>query len=223
MDKKHYTVIVGSGARGWSISNDTDWDPMTDYSPGMWACSRKSVMKWAKEYIDEGHTVRVTTYDNPNYAKWGNEAIAELGLTQEPFKMPEAVPESRVTNGRPSNLSQLKKYAQVGVPLRIKNRYLPGGTCEAHIQKGYLSNSDECKCQKPLDYTNGQWTNERETEVARVQTNSITTWKYEPGSTESWLEWGKASNWTFDNDGATLHYTDRDTFAPVPSVRIEYL
>jgi hypothetical protein len=63
--KKHYSLIVG---HDFSLSNDTDSDAQSDYSPGIWAISsQKATLRFAKEILAEGDTIMVTDYDNPNY------------------------------------------------------------------------------------------------------------------------------------------------------------
>jgi hypothetical protein len=174
-NKKHYTVIVGSH---YSISNDTDSDPMSDYSPGIWALSSfKSALKYALEYKNNGHTLKVTCYDNPQYMGVANKMITALGLDQPLFKLPPALPASVVTNGKPSNLSQLKKYLTPGLPIVIVNY-----------------DGD------------GKILRDRGTTVMAVQTNSIIVEKTLGSGSKSWLDIGKATDWVFTNDCAMKYY-----------------
>jgi len=189
MNKQH-TFIVGSGQRGFSVSNDTDTDPMTDYSPGAWGISKKFALEYAKEKIAIGDIVRVSTYDNPNHAATGNAIIAELGIDQPLFPLPETVAPSNVTNDKPATLAQLKRYCAEGVKIHMKNRF------------------------------NDVWLRECDTYVKRVGSNSIVL---DSDGRDSWLEWGKASDWSFDNEGATNTYINNQTGARVPCLRVEYL
>lgn len=113
---KHYSLIISGH---YALSNETDHDIMTDYFPGIWCIkSYKTAIKYAKEYLANGDTVSVTDYDEPRYHALANKAIKELGLNQPLF--PEVAPlkQEAVTNGKPANLSQLKKYLKVGQAVR---------------------------------------------------------------------------------------------------------
>lgn len=192
---KHYELIVG---HDFSLANETDHDPYTDYSPGIWAIgTQKRTMKYAREILASGNTITVTDYENPAYHALANKFIKELGLSQPLFQEPEAVKASAVTNGKPSNLSQLKKYVTVGMKLRIKSR--------------------------PKD---GAFTSERQALVIHVQGNAITTEKGGIPGSKVWLYWNEASAWTFDNEGATQHYVgryDEEKGKMIPALRIEYI
>ena len=119
-NQKHYNLIVG---HDFSISNETDADIQSDYSPGIWAIkSQKSAMKYCREYIAEGHRVSVSVH-NPKHHALANMFIKELGIKQELFKEPEALKQEAVSNGKPSNLAQLKKYLAVGTQVHVKNHY----------------------------------------------------------------------------------------------------
>ncbi len=122
---KHYKLIVQDR---YSLSNETDSDIMSDYSPGIWAIkTQKSALKFAKEILAEGNTIEVTDYDNPRYHSLANWFIKELGLSQPLFN--ELVsPMSDVTNDKPRNLSAFKKYLTVGMKLRIINHRTEGDT-----------------------------------------------------------------------------------------------
>lgn len=188
-NKKHYKVIVG---HDYSISNETDYDPMTDYFPGIWALkSFKSALKYAKEYVDAGHAVTVTCYDNPRYMDTANKMIMALGIDQPLFKTATPLPASVVTNGRPSNLSQLKKYLTPGKKIVIVN-YRDDGSIR----------------------------DDRGTSILAVQTNSIIVEKTLGSGIKSWLDIGKATDWVFTNDSAMKYYL-RDT-GYVLSTRIIY-
>lgn len=140
---KHYSFIV---AHGFSLANETDADPMSDYSPGYWGISSQArAIKYAKELLAGGNTIKVNTYGDANYAALGNKMIKELGLSQPLFTEPEALKAEAVTNGKPSNLSQLKKYLQVGVKVTSK-----------------------------AIFKDGAWQNSRETFVNSVQGNAVT-------------------------------------------------
>lgn len=60
----------------------------------------------------------------------------------------------------------------------------------------------------------------RETEVVEIHNNNFVTRKGEAG--KSWMEFGKASDWSFDNLGATTHFINCEGQV-VPSIRIEYM
>ena len=80
---KHYFLIVG---HLFSLSNDTDADIMTDYSPGIWAIkTQKAILRFAKDILARGDTITVTDYDNPKYHRLANKFIKELGLVQPLF------------------------------------------------------------------------------------------------------------------------------------------
>lgn len=173
---KNYKLIV---QHDFSLANETDADIHSDYSPGIWAISSQSrILKYAKELLAKGDSIKVSCYDNPEYYALSNKFIKELGLAQELFSEIAAVPASKVTNGKPFNLSQLKKLLQVGIKIRVKSRP------DAH----------------------GVLTQERETVVTKVQGNAITT---EKAGGASWIYWGNASEWSFDNEGATHWFIGR--------------
>ena len=119
MNKK-YTLIV-SGDNRFSLSNETDSDPMTDYSPGIWGIStQKSALRYAREILANGDEIRVTDYNNAKYHTLANKFIKELGLKQELFKEPVFTIQSIVTkSGVPSTLGALKKFLTVGKKIRI--------------------------------------------------------------------------------------------------------
>lgn len=109
---KQYTLTVG---HSFSLANETDSNPQSDYSPGIWGLkTQKSAMKYAKQILEEGNQIRVTDYDNAKYHSLANMFIKELGLNQPLFVEPKALESEIVTNGKPSNLSQLKKYLKEG-------------------------------------------------------------------------------------------------------------
>ena len=185
---KKYTLIVG---HDFSLSNETDSDPMTDYSPGIWGIkTQKSALRFAKEILSEGNEIRVTDYDQPQYHSLANWFIQELGLKQDLFKEPETIKQELVTNGKPSTLGSLKKFL---VP--------------------------ETKLKIVWFDSEGNPKSERETFVKRTQTNA---WVFDKNGGDSWLEHGKASEWSFSNDGATLYYIDREG-KNIPTVKIIYL
>ena len=174
---KHYSLIVG---HSFSLCNETDADPQSDYSPGIWAIkTQKRAMKYAKELLEAGNTITVTDYKNPSYHALANKFIKELGLDQPLFDLPEMIKQTSVSNGNPANLSQLKKYLSVGTKLNIRSFKSDGVTIHG----------------------------ERDTFVKRVQTNSVVLDK---NGGDSWLEFGKADSWNFTDTGATKHYSDRE-------------
>lgn len=188
---KQYTLIVG---HGFSLANNTDSDPQSDYSPGIWSIkTQKSALYFAKKLLAEGDKIQVTDYDNPAYHSLANMFIKELGLDQPLFAEPQALKSGIVTNGKPTNLSQLKKYltlaAITGEKLIIRHMNLDG-TLKA----------------------------ERYTFAKKVQTTSVV---FDKAGGNSWMELGKASDWTFSNESATYHYVDREGNV-VPSIKIVY-
>ena len=125
---KHYKLIVG---HDFSLSNETDCDVQTDYFPGIWGMgSQKKALQYSREILEKGGTITVTDYDNANYHSLANYFIKELGLSQSLFPEPKALEQGLVTNGKPSNLSQLKKYLAVGKVIGTRNFYR-----EAMIEK----------------------------------------------------------------------------------------
>lgn len=191
---KHHKLIVGSR---FSLANETDWDPMTDYSPGIWAIeSQKTALMYAKQFLAAGDTITVDCYNDPNYFALSNKFIKELGLKQELFK--EVAPQSSapVTNGKPKNLSQLKKYLTVGKLITISN---------------YRANE-----KNELVETS------RPTSVLAVQTNSIIVEKTLGSGIKSWLDIGKASDWTFTNEYALKSYLSKYAQGYEPSTKIIY-
>lgn len=182
---KHHTLIV-SGDR-YSLSNDTDSDPMSDYSPGIWAVkSQKSIIEFAKRYLERGDEIKVTCYDNPNHMGIANKMIKELGLKQELF--PEQKAEPVVNCGSsPSNLNQLKKLLVIGKKIRIVR---------------FRDDGEES----------------RETFIKKVQSNNVVVDK---SGSNSWIEFDKSINWSFNKDGATYYWLNKDGKRPV--FRIEYI
>ena len=189
---RKYNLIVGDR---FSLSNETDCHVQSDYFPGIWAIkTKKSAMKFAKQIIAEGDEItRVTDYDNPTYHAVANEFIQELGIKQPLFAEPKALKSNVVTNSKPNNLSQLKKYYSVGVIADVIN----------------------------YD-ADGEIRNQRRTSVLKTQTNAIVFEKTLGSKTPSWLDVGKASDWTFENRGATKHYINKEG-KYIPSTRIEYV
>ncbi len=181
---KKYKVIVG---HGFSISNETDSDIQSDYSPGIWGISsQKKTLQYAREYLNGGNEVTVTCYDNPNYFELANKFITELGLKQPLFKVIEKPTGGVVTNGKPSTLGALKRYLTVGTKVKITSVENPQ--------------------------------NNRETEVVETKTESVVTRK---GNGKSHIYYGKATDWTFDNTGATYNTLREGVY--VPCFKIEYL
>lgn len=187
---KKYTLIVG---HHFSLSNETDADIQSDYFPGIWAIkTQKSALRFAKDIIAEGNEVRVTDYDNPNYHALANWFIKELGLDQPLFTEPAPIVQRPVTNGKPQNLNQLKKYLTVGKKIHVIN----------------------------YDGTGQNIRNERDTSVLASQTTSIILEKSLGSGILSWLDLGKATEWSFDNQGATKNYLGDAGY--VPSTRLIY-
>lgn len=187
---KQYTLIVGGS---FSLVNETDAIPQTDYFPGIWSISsQKRALELAKKTIAEGNEVTVSCYDNPTYFALSNKFIKDLGLTQTPFKEIEPLKSEVVTNGKPANLSQLKKYLLPSVKITIKR------------------------------FRDGEVSDERVTSVLATQTNNVIVEKTLGSGIKSWLTLGKAADWTFDNAGATNYYLERDGNY-TKSVRIEYI
>lgn len=194
---KKYTLIVGDR---YSLSNETDNDAMTDYFPGIWGIkSKKQALKYAKELIDYGDTITVIDYNNVRYHAAANDCIKELGLKQPLFSVVKTPTSTGATNGKPKTLSDLKRYLS---PTKMVN----------------IINYD----------SDGAIRNQRDAVVILNQTNSVVFSKTTPSmdSPKSWLEYGKASDWTFDNNGATNHCLWSDRIGGgkyVPSTRINYL
>lgn len=188
---KEYTLVVG---HNFSLVNETDANPYTDYNPGIWSIkTQKMALKYARETLNEGNTVKVIDYNNPSYHSLANWFIKELGIKQPLFTEPENAPTSSVTLGNiPSTLAGLKKYLTVGKKIRIIN----------YVNLG-----------------NAETTNTRETEIVKTQSESIVTKR---DGHNCWLDFGKASSWSFDNTGAT-HFTLNKDGKMEHSFRIEYL
>lgn len=187
---KQYTLVVG---HHFSLANETDSDVMTDYFPGIWGIKTKvSAIKFSKELLAAGHEITITNYNDAKYFALSNELIKELGLKQELFPETEAIPESKVTDGGPRNLSDLKRKLVPGLKVRVTN-YLEDGTVR----------------------------NERETSVLRIQTNAVVLEKTLGSGTPSWMEYGKASDWVFENGAATDYRITREGKA-AKSTKITY-
>lgn len=188
---KQYTLIVG---HNFSLSNETDADIMSDYNPGIWAIkTQKMALKYAHKLLEDGDTIKVTDYNNPAYHALANKFIKELGIDQPLFDEPSTLRPilSVPTNGKPATLGALKKYLAPGLKIHLKN-YQEDGTIR----------------------------NERDTEIKRVQTNAIVVMK-EGGTADSFLEFGNAKDWTFDNEGANKNFISHEG-KYVLSIRIEY-
>ncbi len=194
MNKDYRLIVDGSY---FSLSNDTDSDIMSDYSPGIWAIkTQKRALKYAQELLAGGDTVTVETYKNPKNAPLANKFIKELGLKQPLFAEVAPIPKTvNYDNLKIKTLADLKRYLQVGVKVKITNTGY----------QGVVST--------------------RETEVMKVQSNAITLAKDASLPKDrwqnSWLEFGKASDWGFTMTGATKYYIDRE--GRVPSTTIEYI
>lgn len=65
----------------------------------------------------------------------------------------------------------------------------------------------------------GEVTKERETFIKRTQSNAVIT---DRDGRDCWMDFGKASEWLFDNEGATQHVTQKDG-EPTPILRVEYI
>lgn len=116
-----YSLIVQND---YCLSNETDSNIQSDYFPGIWGIkTQKQALEHAKKILDEGDEITVTCYDNPKYYAIANEFIKELGLNQKLF--PEVIRpvQGAVTNGMPSNLSQLKKWLTIGKVIHTRNYY----------------------------------------------------------------------------------------------------
>lgn len=183
-------MIVG---HDFSLSNETDSDIMTDYFPGIWAVkSQERILKYAKQKIAEGNTVSVTDYDNPAYHSLANWFIKELGINQPLFTEPETIKQVIVTNGKPSNLSQLKKYLVAGL-----------------------------KTHNVVYNDKGDIINEKDTCVLAIQSNAVIFEKTLGSGIKSWLELGKASQWSFSNEMATRYFINYEG-KQMPSISIKY-
>lgn len=197
--KKDYSLIV-SGDNSFSLICDADQDGMTDYFPGIWCLkTQKSALMFARKELERGNTVEVRNYDNPSNYALSNKLIKALGTGQTLFAETAAPVSALVIKaGIPSNLSQLKKFLVVGKKIKISNfRY------------------DDSKTLMPMT---------RDTVVIKVQTNAVVLAKTGTeviGASPSWLDLGKATDWAFDNFGATKCYIDRDGKL-IPSSKIEY-
>lgn len=182
----------------FSLSNDTDSDPQSDYNPGIWAIkTQKRALKYSQDILNDGDEITVETYKNPRNYPLANKFIKALGLKQPLFEELSTLRpiESVPTGDKPQNLSQLKKYLSVGRKIHIKNM------------------------------RNGEWVG-RDTVVLRTTTKDVVLEKYdlriaEKTGTPSWLYMGNASDWSFDNEGATKWFLDREGWAK--SSRIEYI
>jgi len=184
---RQYTLII-SGDSSFSLVNETDKDVMTDYFPGIWALStQKSVLKYAKQYIDNGDEVTVSDYDNAKHHVLANKFIKELGINQPLFPEVDMTIKSVVTNGKPATLGALKKFLTVGKKVRIENSQFPDRS--------------------------------RDTEVTLNNTTSFATKK---GTGQSWSYWNKATDWGFDNDGATSYFFDSREGKMIPSYKVIY-
>jgi hypothetical protein len=172
-NKRHWSLIVHGN--NYSLSNNTDSDPMTDYSPGMWGIkTQKQALKWAREILADGDSITVTDYDNPRYHAVANKFIKELGLNQPLFtELATPKQDGVVTNGKPDSLNSLKKYLTVG-------------------RKVHVVNYD----------SDGNQRNERDSEVLKNQTNSVVFSKFIGTTTPSWLDYGKPTDWTFSDSSA---------------------
>lgn len=177
----------------FSLADETNCDSMTDYFPGIWAIgSQKAALRYSKEILARGDTISVTDYDNPRYHALANSFIKELGLSQPLFEEPAPLTPSVVTKS--------------GVPTNLSQlkKFLTVGK-KIHM-KNYF----------------GEEIRERDTSVLEVKTASLVVEKTLGTGTRSWMDFGKASEWIFDNDGATHYYLDRDG-KNLPQTRIEYI
>jgi hypothetical protein len=66
--------------------------------------------------------------------------------------------------------------------------------------------------------SNGAEIKRRDTAVKSQQANSVIV---DRDGGNSWLEFGKADGWTYDDNGATRHFIGRDGNY-YPSIRVEY-
>jgi hypothetical protein len=114
--KKH-TLIVGND---FSIANETDRDVYVDYFPGIWAIpTQKETLRFAREILARGDSITVSDYNNPQYHRVANKFIKALGLKQKLFPESAALERKTVTSGKPTNLSELKRYLVVGQKVKI--------------------------------------------------------------------------------------------------------
>ena len=183
--KKH-KLIVG---HDFSISNETDYDPTSDYFPGIWAIkSQRQALDFARKILAEGDEISVTDYDRPQYHALANRFIKALGLNQKLYPEPKPLERKTVTNGKPAGLAQLKRYLVAGRKLKLINYDGAGKTI-----------------------------GERDTSVIGTQTNAVIV---ERNGGKSWLEYGRADGWTFDEHGATSHIHSEGEYRPL--LRIVY-
>ena len=183
---KQHTLIVG---HDFSIANDTDHDPMTDYFPGIWAISsQKQALEFARKILADGDEITVSDYDQPKYHPLANKFIKALGLKQKLYPEPKPLKRNTVTGGKPASLAELKRHLVAGCKIKVI-RY------------------DDA----------GKIASERDTSVTGTQTNAVIV---DRDGGRSWLEYGKAENWTFDENGATNHFISGGEYRP--SLRIAY-
>lgn len=183
---KNHTLIVG---HDFSIANETDRDVYTDYFPGIWAISsQKQALNFARKILAEGDEITVTDYDQPKYHTLANKFIKALGLKQALYPEPKSPEQKPVTNGKPANLAELKRYLVTGRKVKIINY---GDT--------------------------GKAIGERDTSVIGTQTNAVI---FDKNGGKSWLEYGKAESWTFDEQGATNYAISAGEYRPL--LRIAY-
>ena len=192
--KKKFTLII-SGPGSFSLSNDTDSDPMTDYSPGIWGIkSQKRAVEYALRYKNEGHDITVTCYDNPEHFALGNKLIHSIGLSQPLFKVVPPPPATvNAGNLKVGNLSALKRHLVPGMKVMV-TRYLDHSRSET-----------------------------RETSVISCKGDNLILEKTLGSGIKSYVYFGKATDWTFDRTGATHHYLGRGTEGYIPTMRIDYL
>lgn len=177
---KEYNLIVSDRH---SLSNETDANPIADYSPGIWSIDTdKKTLKWAQNRLDDGNKVTVVCRHD-KYKEKANEFIDKLGLDQDKFAVPEK-PESDVSNDRPKFLSQLKRYFKRVDEITIE------------YEKDLL-----------IERNGGK---RRTAEVIAEKDTSVKLSDESKPRNYTYLYYEKAKNWTFHNDRATLWEVQRD-------------
>lgn len=178
-------------ANNFSLICPAEQDSMTDYFPGIWAIK----------------TQKSALYFAKDELTKGNDVIVDC--YNEPRNFPLA--------NKMIKALGLKQPLFAEVAPVVSSVVTNGKPSTLGALKKYLQVGVKVRI-KNYDSGTGAMRGERDTFVKKLQTTSVV---FDKNGGNSWLEFGKAGDWSFDNDGANSYWIDRDG-KRILMTRIEY-
>ena len=174
------------GPSRFALSNDTDSDPYTDYNPGIWGIT-------SQKSVLKMAAELIAEGNNVRVMTLSSDHMNNLA-NDFIKKLGINQPLLEVLPSIPAN-----SVSKVGVPNSL-----------ASLRRAMIIG----RVIRVINYDNdGAVIGARNTSVAGGNTSGMTVLK---GDRNSWIYWGRASDWSFDDNGATLYYRSKKT------MRIEY-